>query len=161
MIHRKIISPYIKKTKVFHPLNNLRYIKKEAEEFLKENYDFETFAEKHYESVFTKYYEAVFLPRKFGFDTRKVTYSSMILTGQMERAVALEKLSKSSLSVTEEKLLENYVADKLRISLDELHSLVNGENKKYSDYNNQFYLYNLGAAVTKRIPGMNSSGAKR
>ena len=63
--------------------------------------------------------------------------------------------------MTEEKLLENYVADKLRISLDELHSLVNGENKKYSDYNNQFYLYNFGAAVTKRIPGMNSSGAKR
>ena len=161
VLHRKLISPYIKRTRVFHPLNNFRYIKKEAEKFLKESYDFEAFDEKHYESVFTKYYEAVLLPKKFGFDTRKITYSSMILTGQMDRAFALQKLSKSALSSKEEKLLENYVADKLRISLGELHHILEGKNKKYSDYRNQSYLYNFGAAVTKRIPGMNSSGAKR
>ena len=128
---------------------------------MKESYDFEAFDEKHYESVFTKYYEAVLLPKKFGFDTRKITYSSMILTGQMDRAFALQKLSKSALSPKEEKLLENYVADKLRITLGELHHILGGKNKKYSDYRNQSYLYNFGAAVTKRIPGMNSSGAKR
>ena len=62
-----------------------RYIKSEAEELLKKAYGFKTLTEKHYESIFTKYYEAIYLPSKFGYDTRKVTYSSMILTGQMDR----------------------------------------------------------------------------
>jgi len=161
VLHRKVISPYLKRTKVFHPLNSFRYIKKEGESFLSSNYNFEAFDEKHYESVFTKYYEAIYLPKKFGYDTRKVTYSSLILTGQMTRDLALKKLSSSPLSLDDEIRLEKYVADKLHICLSTLRDMVFGENKSYNDYRNQAYLYNFGAAITKRIPGMNASGAKR
>ena len=161
VLHRKVISPYLKRTKVFHPLNNFKYIKSEAQEFLKSHYNFEPFDEKHYESQFTKYYEAIYLPRKFGYDTRKITYSSMILTGQMTRDLALERLSVRALSSEEEIRLEKYIADKLEISFNTLRQLVESESKSYKNYRNQAYLYNIGAALTKRIPGMNASGAKR
>jgi len=161
VIQKKIISRYFGGIREFHPLNLFRYIKSEAQELLTETYGFTTFAEKHYESIFTKYYEAIYLPSKFGFDTRKVTYSSMILTGQMDRHTALERLSKPALSETDAKNLESFVADKLQISLDEMVNHRKSKGVSHRKYKNQEKLYNLGSTLVKLIPGYDSSGAKR
>jgi hypothetical protein len=48
---------------------------------------------KHYESVFTRFYQGYLLPRKFGVDKRRVHLSSLIVTGQLTRADAMKSLS--------------------------------------------------------------------
>ena len=63
----------------------MTYNKEEATKFLVDNYGYQRYAQKHFESRFTRFYESYWLPEKFGFDTRKVQYSSLILTGQMCR----------------------------------------------------------------------------
>ena len=78
---------------------------------------------KHFESRFTKFYEGYWLPTRFGYDTRKVQYSSLILTGQMTREEALEKLSKPAYDEEMIKHDFEYVATKLGISADELQSI--------------------------------------
>lgn len=161
VVQRKIIAPYFYQTNVFHPLNKVKYIKRTAEKTLSEEYSFSTFREKHYESTFTKYYEGLYLPTKFGYDTRKVTYSSMILTGQMSRDEALHRLQKPALSNLEELQIEEYVADKLLMSSEELKELRLLPGKSYLDYKNQDLLYKMGSKFMKKMPGFDSSGAKR
>lgn len=47
---------------------------------------------KHYESIFTRFYQGYYLPRKFGIDKRKTHYSNLILSGQMTRKEAIQQL---------------------------------------------------------------------
>lgn len=161
VFQKKIIFPYIRRIRELKPLNMLNYNKRDAESVLSLTYGFQNFPEKHYESVFTKYYEAVYLPSKFGFDTRKVTYSSLILTGQITRNNALERLSKPSLSDDEAEKLETFVADKLQISLDELISFRLTAGKSHRDYKNQEFFYAIGSSIAKLFSTFDSSGAKR
>ena len=60
------------------------------------------------------------MPQRFGYDTRRVQYSSLILTGQMQREEALVELSNPSYPVEEAERDFDYVADKLAITSSEL-----------------------------------------
>ena len=88
------VSSLVRGIKVVKPLDYFPYMKEDAMQFLVDEFGWQRYPQKHFESRFTKFYESYWLPKKFGYDTRKVQYSSLILTGQMTREEALEKLSK-------------------------------------------------------------------
>lgn len=143
----KIYLRYIKGVKVVKPLNYVPYIKKDAIELLEKEYGWKSYPQKHFESRFTKFYEGYWLPERFGFDTRRVQFSSLILTGQMTRDEALEQLKKPAYdpaSIDEE---FNYIATKLGISPEELRSYFNMPKKYYWDYKNQQNIFRAGAKV--------------
>lgn len=48
---------------------------------------------KHYESVWTRFYQGYILPRKFGIDKRKAHLSTLINSGQITKDEALRKLA--------------------------------------------------------------------
>ena len=100
---------------------------------------------------FTRFYESYWLPEKFGFDTRKVQYSSLILTGQMSRDEALERLK--SPAYDPETIAQDfeYIANKLGISGENLKSYLVAPNKTYKDYKNQQSLYKVGAKVMRLL----------
>ena len=50
---------------------------------------------KHYESVFTRFYQAFILPQKFNVDKRRLHLSTLIVAGQMDRDTALELMELS------------------------------------------------------------------
>ena len=50
---------------------------------------------KHYESIFTRFYQGYILPTKFGIDKRRMHLSSLICSGQMTRERAHELLAQS------------------------------------------------------------------
>ena len=81
IIWHKIYLPYIKGIKLHRILDFVPYNKEVATQFLVDNYGYERYPQKHFESRFTRFYESYWLPEKFGFDTRKVQFSSLILTG--------------------------------------------------------------------------------
>lgn len=159
IIWHKIYLPYFKGIKLIRPLDFFSYQKEEATQFLVNNYEYQRYAQKHFESRFTKFYEGYWLPNKFGFDTRRVQYSSLILTDQMKRSEALAKLKLPACN--EREISENftYVANKLGISNNELNYFFNAPNKKYTDYKNQMWLYNLGAKVM-RLMGKEKGGKR-
>jgi N-acetyl sugar amidotransferase len=90
----KLFYRYILGIKVFKPLNLVPYIKSDAEKLLNEKFDWQPFQHKHHESRFTRFYEDFWLPRKFGFEKRRAHFSSLILTNQMSREQALERISR-------------------------------------------------------------------
>ncbi len=159
ILWHKIYLPYIKGVKVYRPLDLMPYNKEEATQFLVDNFGYQRYAQKHFESRFTRFYEAYWLPEKFGYDTRKVQYSSLILTGQMTRDEALERLKLPAYD--EETIAEDfeYIANKLDITEDQLRSYLTSPNKTYKDYKNQQFIYNLGAKALRYF-GLEKGGKR-
>lgn len=151
IFRHKFFLHYIKKIKVVKPLNYIPYIKSEAMDFLKETYGWQPYPQKHFESRFTRFFEGYWLPEKFGFDTRRVQYSSLILTNQMSRVEAIEKLK---VPVMDENTVRNefeYIATKLGVTVTELRGYFDAPNKSHRDYKNQEWMFNFGAKVMRLL----------
>jgi N-acetyl sugar amidotransferase len=149
VLWHKIYLPYIKKIKLIRPLDFIPYNKDEAMKTLVDKFGYQEYPQKHFESRFTRFYESYWLPIKFGYDTRKVQYSSLILTNQMTREDALEKLKHPAYDPKTIKQDFEYIATKLGISVKELQSYMDAPNKTYKDYKSQDNIYNIGAKVMR------------
>jgi len=160
ILRHKVYLPYVKGIRVVRPLNYVPYIKKEAIKLLAERFGWQSYPEKHYESRFTRFYEGYWLPTKFGYDTRRVKYSSLILTNQMTRDEALDMLKNPPFNESTIAQDFEYVATKLGISAEELHSYLTAPNKTYKDYKSQRFLYAVGVKIMKYL-GLDEAGAKR
>jgi N-acetyl sugar amidotransferase len=134
--------------KVHYPLNHVPYFKKEAEDELERLFGWQRFQHKHHESRFTRFYEDYWMPRKFGYHKRRAHFSSLIMTGQMTREAALERISRPEM---DEQFLQQefeYVAHKLGLTVSELQSIFNAPNKTFHDYKNKRWVIGLGAKVS-------------
>ncbi len=150
-LNHKFWLPFIKGIKVKKPLNLVLYDKENAIKLLQDTYGWESYPQKHFESRFTRFYEGYWLPEKFGFDTRRVQFSSLIVTGQMTRKEALEKLTFPILDKATVLQELDYVASKLEISAAELQGFLKIPNKSYLDYKSQHLLYKFGSALHKAL----------
>lgn len=137
--------------KVHHPLNLVPYVKKEAEDELERRFGWQRFQHKHHESRFTRFYEDYWLPRKFGFHKRRAHFSSLIMTGQMTREVALDRISRPEMDEHFLKQEFEYVANKLDLSVAELQGIFDGPNKTYRDYRNKRWAIGLGANIMSKL----------
>lgn len=140
----KIYYRYVKGVQVVKPLNFVPYIKDEAMDELVERYGWQKYAHKHHESRFTRFYEGYWLPTKFGYDKRRAHFSSLILTGQLSREDALEKIEQPAYPVEEMKQDFEYIANKLGITVQELEGYRDGPNKTYRDYKNAMTFIDIG-----------------
>jgi len=159
ILWHKVYLPYVKGIKVVKPLNYVPYKRQAAIDLLKEKFGWEHYGQKHFESRFTKFYESYWLYKKFGYDTRKVQYSSLILTGQMTREEALERLKKPPYDEETIGQEMEYVATKLGISVEELQGYMDAPNKSYRDYRSQESIYRIGAKMM-RLLGLELGGKR-
>lgn len=116
----KFWIPYILKTKTVKPLNYVYFTHKEMIETLKKEYDYVPYSQKHFEDLLTKFLEGYWQPVRFGHDIRRIHLSSLIITGQIDRDVALKVLDNPPITDEEAKLMFSQVASKLEISEEEL-----------------------------------------
>lgn len=84
-------SSYLK-IKSIPYLDYLEFKKYEAIKVLKDNYSYVPYPYKHYESVFTRFYQGYLLPHKFGVDKRKIHLAALVINNEMSRDEALIKL---------------------------------------------------------------------
>jgi N-acetyl sugar amidotransferase len=147
----KLYYKYVLGMQVVKPLNWVPYVKQDAEKELEERFGWQRFQHKHHESRFTRFYEDYWMPRKFGYEKRRAHFSSLIMTGQMSRKAALERIAKPELDDHFLKQEFRYVAHKLDLTEAELQELFEGKNKTYRDYKNKKSLIGLGASVMQRI----------
>jgi N-acetyl sugar amidotransferase len=159
ILWHKIWLPYIKGIKLIRPLDYIPYNKDEAMQILVDKFGYQKYPQKHFESRFTRFYEGYWLPQRFGYDTRKVQYSSLILTNQMTREEALESLKIPSYSQDQVNEDFEYVSNKLGIPKDELWSYFSSPKKTFRDYKSQQGIYNIGAKILKLI-GLEKGGKR-
>jgi hypothetical protein len=130
-------------------LDYVPYIKETAMHELSDRFGWQTYAYKHYESRFTRFYEGYWLPKKFGYDKHRAHFSSLILTGQMTREEALERIAQPAYD--EETISQDfeYVAKKLDLTVSELQEIMDGENKTYRDYRNSMPLIGFATKILR------------
>jgi N-acetyl sugar amidotransferase len=151
VLFHKLYLRYIKRVQVVRPLNYMPYSKELAINTLRYEYGWRAYPQKHFESRFTKFFEGYWMPTRFGYDTRKVQFSSLILTGQMTRDDALEKLK---VPAYDPETIDDefaYIAKKLGISVDELRHYHTMPLRTYKDYRNQEALFSIGAKVLRAV----------
>jgi N-acetyl sugar amidotransferase len=115
-------------------LNKTRFINDDAIKTLEDEFGWKYYGGKHYESLFTKFYQAYVLPQKFGVDKRRAHLSSLIRCGQLSKDEALKKLSKK---LYDELTLQNektYVLKKLGFSDDEFEKIMTTPVKRHDEY---------------------------
>ncbi len=147
----KVYYRYVLGMKVIRPLNLVPYIKAEAEAELESRFGWQRFQHKHHESRFTRFFEDYWLPRKYGYQKRRAHFSSLIMTGQMTREAALDRISRPEMDDHFIKREFEYIANKLDLEIAELSEIFEGENKTYRDYRNKRWAIGLGARLLMAV----------
>jgi hypothetical protein len=75
-------------------LNYVEYNKAKVKETIQKELAWRDYGGKHYESVWTRFYQGYILPRKFKVDKRKAHLSDLIFSGQITKDDALMELQK-------------------------------------------------------------------
>lgn len=89
---RRFYLQYMRNTVMLPFLDYFEFSKESALKLLTNEFNYKPYPYKHYESVFTRFYQGYILPRKFNVDKRRAHFSNLIVTGQMSRIEAIEKL---------------------------------------------------------------------
>tara|TARA_B100002019_G_C21263989_1_gene598340 strand:- start:1239 stop:2339 length:1101 start_codon:yes stop_codon:yes gene_type:complete len=151
ILWHKLWLPYFRGIKLYRLLDLMEYNKESAKNTLVKEYAYQPYKQKHFESRFTKFYESYWLYERFGFDTRKVQLSSLILTNQISREEALETLKTKPYDEENIKHEFEYISKKLDISIDELKMYFIQPIKSYKDYKNNEIIYDIGSWVMRKI----------
>ncbi|MEG0858021.1 MAG: N-acetyl sugar amidotransferase [Pseudomonas sp.] len=147
----KVFYQRILGMQVVKPLNLVPYVKADAEATLERLFGWKRFQHKHHESRFTRFYEDYWMPRKFGYEKRRAHFSSLIMTGQLTREAALDRIAKPEMDENFLKSEFEYVAHKLDLTVPELQGIFEGQNKTFHDYKNKRFLIGIGARVLSAI----------
>jgi N-acetyl sugar amidotransferase len=84
------LAKYLRRVKAVPILEYVPYDTREATRVLQGELGWRPYDRKHYESVFTRFYQGFILPAKFNVDKRKVHFSTLICSGEMSRQEALD-----------------------------------------------------------------------
>lgn len=138
-----------KSIEIFKPLNYLPYDKEAAKRELVTTYGFVDYGAKHQESRFTKFYQEIYLPARYGFDKRRLHCSALIVAGQMTRGRALEEVEQSITTPEQAARDKRFVAKKLGITVTDLDRFIALPPVAHDNYANSQALYRANGLLRK------------
>lgn len=129
-------------------LNYVDYDKEQAMRILEEELGWRKYEAKHFESIYTRFFQGYLLPRKFKMDKRRPHLSSMIVSGQMSRAEALKELEQEPYNPSIAAEDTEYICQKFGLSPAEFDAIMRAPVKMSADYpNSEHLLRSLAPAV--------------
>lgn len=135
LAERYIFWHGVNRIKHIRPLNYMDYNTQTAIDELHAFCGFEYYGGKHYESILTRWMQCYYLPHKFGIDKRKSHLSSLIMSGQITREEALQRLEQPLYAVEADMEADmKYLADYMSISVGELRRCVDQPPKRMREY---------------------------
>lgn len=87
-----IYYEFIRRIRWISFLDHFDFNKQEVMSTLEQEYGYKPYPFKHYESIFTRFYQGFLLPTKFNVDKRRLHFSALIVSGQMSREQAVTML---------------------------------------------------------------------
>ena len=133
---------FVKRIRFIPILNYIPYIKKDAKKLIEKELNWKDYGGKHYESVYTRFFQGYILPTKFGFDKRRAHLSTLICSNQIGREEALKEMQRSP--YPSEKMMEEdkkYVIKKLGLTEKEFEEIMSAPIKGFRDYPNNYFLF--------------------
>jgi N-acetyl sugar amidotransferase len=135
-------------------LDYLDFNKNIAMKSLQNDYGYKPYPYKHYESIFTRFYQGYILPNKFLVDKRRLHLSTLVISGQMEREEALKSLEKIPYPI-KESLEEDkrYFLKKMGWSQEQLEKYIASPCIQHTEYPSEKYLWDYCRSLYKALRG--------
>jgi N-acetyl sugar amidotransferase len=142
---------YIRPVTTVHLLNYMPYDKADAKRTITDELGWRDYGGKHYESVFTRWFQGSYLPNKFGFDKRKAHLSSLVVSDQLTRAQALEALEHPDYPADLEQQDHEFIAKKLGQPLGAFDEILARPPVDHLEYPNSKWAFDLLIGLTDRL----------
>jgi N-acetyl sugar amidotransferase len=132
-------------------LDYVDYDKQRCMDFLVKEYGYRPYPYKHYESIFTRFYQGHILPTKFGIDKRRMHLSSLICSGQISRERAKELLDQSPYPDPDDLQVDiEYFLKKMDWSAEDLDAYLARPERRHDEFPSEAWLYDRLADLHRR-----------
>ncbi|MBI2722892.1 MAG: N-acetyl sugar amidotransferase [Bacteroidetes bacterium] len=138
---QKLIYYWFLKLESIQVLNYIEYNKEEAKKLISEKLSWRDYGGKHYESVFTKFYQAYILPVRFGVDKRKAHLSNLICSKQISKKEALNELQKPLYNEQEFRVEKEYVLKKWELKEEEFDKIMKLPKRTHDEFKTEKKLW--------------------
>lgn len=115
-------------------LNFVEYDKNKVKQLIEKELGWRDYGGKHYESIWTRFYQGYILPEKFKVDKRKAHLSDLIFGGQISKAEAIEELKKPIYDPEQFKVDYEFVLKKLGFTREEFEALMKEPRRSHYDF---------------------------
>jgi len=146
---KKMYYNFINKFEYIQLLNLTDYNKDEVKQLLIKELGWRDYGGKHFESVFTRFFQGYILPNKFNIDKRQFHYSCLVQSGQITREKALEMMT---LPIYDDEMLKgdrDFVLKKLGFTEKTFDEYMKAPVKKHTDYKTEDHLWKLYFRIIK------------
>ncbi|MBI3097496.1 MAG: glycosyltransferase [Planctomycetes bacterium] len=124
----------VRRLRVLQLLNYVSYTRREAIRTLEDDLGWRNYGGKHFESVYTRFFQGYILPKKFNIDKRRAHLSTLICSGQITREDALQELGRNPYLGAEAEADREYVVKKLGLTDREFGEILNSPARTSADY---------------------------
>jgi N-acetyl sugar amidotransferase len=157
---RYFYYPLIRGVRVVRILNLIPYNKARVKEVISKELGWRDYGGKHYESIFTRFFQAYYLPIKFGYDKRRAHLSSLVASGQLSRDDAMAALEEPA--YPKDLLLQDkeFVAKKIGVTVAEFDTIISQKPVDYSAYPTEEWMYGVKNkiwAMIKKFRGIRTA----
>lgn len=142
---------FVNRIRYISLLNFIEYNKAEAVSLLRSEYGWREYEGKHFESIFTRFFQGYLLPTKFNMDKRRPHLSSLILSGQITRDDAMKELQSEPYSSDLVKQDIKYIKQKLNLSDEEYSKIESEPVRSSTDYKNSKYFIDRFSSIVSLI----------
>lgn len=132
---------FVDRITAFPILNYVDYNKHQALAELQDRFGYRPYSRKHGENRFTRFYQEIYLPQKFGIDKRINHLSSLIIAGEITRDEALAEMQKPLYEPEEEREELEFISKKLGFTIDELKAVIAAPPRQHTDFKNASGLF--------------------
>jgi N-acetyl sugar amidotransferase len=142
MMSYSLLAWYIivKRIKFFGLLNYTNFDKNKVISILESELGWRSYEEKHFESIYTRFFQGYLLPEKFAIDKRIAHYSSLIVSGQLSRSDAVDAMKKNTYTSKKAKQDIEYISKKLNLSENKFDEIISLPVKSVDDYPNSKWI---------------------
>lgn len=154
LVKRNLWYPEVRRIRTVALLNFMPYVYTDAKSEIAEELGWRDYGGKHYESVFTRYFQGYYLPHKFGYDKRLAHYSSLILSEQMTREDALALMESTNYPEQLREQDHEFIAKKLGVTVENLEAIYAKPPVPYTAYPNAEASARRVFSFTARVGGI-------
>lgn len=148
-----IYSEFIRKRKWISFLDYLPYYNKnEALNILEKDFAYKPYPYKHYESIFTRFYQGYILPNKFHIDKRKLHLSTLIISNQITRHEAIKQLNEIPYPSMQDMQADiDYFLKKMNWTPQDLDKYISRKERSHLDYGSEKWLWDSLLYIYKKM----------
>ena len=132
-------------------LDYVHYDKAEAMKLIERELDWRYYGGKHYESIYTRFFQGYILPKKFNIDKRRAHLSNQICSQQVTREYAIEAIKQPTYSAELQAEDREYAIKKFGITEDEFENIMQAPPKTFLDYRTCYHIFENAKKVKNRL----------